>query len=121
MKKALFISVTLLSLSAFAGSKKRIIGVAAICDCYERTIDGEHYLGKVGNSSSAKDIDQAKVIATSQCKGKDDKRTEFVPYIDNCTFSKAIQERIGKVMKSHIERIKDEEEDNLQKDLLGTL
>lgn len=112
-------AISLIGFSAFAGSKQ-VIGVATICDCYERTIDGESYLGKVGNRTPARTERDARLSAKSECN-RIDKDDQFSPHIQNCVYSKAIQERVGKVVKSRIERMSGDDENSMANDLISTL
>lgn len=120
MKKAIImVGLSLMSLSAFAGSKQ-VIGVATVCDCYERTIDGEHYLGKVGSKNAARTESAARLEAKKECSRRD-KDPAFAAQIQNCVYSKAVQERVGNKIISRIERLANDEENSLHNDLLGTL
>jgi hypothetical protein len=120
MKKTLLVSAILFAgLSAFAGNKQ-VIGVATICDCYERTIDGETYLGKVGNRTPARTERAARISAKNECN-RLDRDDQFTPHIQNCVYSKAIQERVGRHVRSRIERLSGDAENSMANDLLSTL
>jgi len=119
MKKAILITViTLTSLSSFARNKE-VMGILARCDCHENTIDGQKYLGKVNNDLATRTEKAARDQAFGKCQSNVDDKNEAV--ITNCQYIKAIDEKVGNVVKRHIEKIKDDEENNLQNDLIGTL
>ncbi len=118
MKSVLVIAITLTSFASFAKSKE-VMGILARCDCHENTIDGQKYLGKVNNDLATRTEKAARTQAFGKCKSNVDDAQDAV--ISNCQYIKAVDEKVGSHIKRRIEKIKDDEENNLHNDLLGTL
>ena len=119
MKLTVLVLVSLVSASAFAKSKE-VMGVLARCDCRESTIDGERNLGKVSNVNPTRSEQNARNQAYQSC-AKEASDSLSVS-ITNCQYIKVVDEKVGNnKYKRRLERIKDDEENNLHNDLLGTL
>jgi len=118
LKTILVTLITLVCVSGYAKSKE-VMGVIARCDCFESTIDGVKNLGKAHNVKPARTERGARNQAFVACsKQMDDASNASV---DNCTYIKAIDEKVGKVIKRRIEKLTGDDESNLQNDLLSTL
>jgi len=118
LKMALVTVITLASFSSFARNKE-VMGILARCDCHENTIDGQKYLGKVNNKLATRTEATARAQAFGACQNDVDVKENAV--VSNCQYIKAVDEKVGQVVKRRIEKIKDDEENNLHNDLLGTL
>lgn len=119
LKLLVFTVLSLVSVSAFAKSKE-VMGVLARCDCRESTIDGERNLGKVSNQNPTRSEQNARNQAYNACTklGSDSLSIN----ISNCQYIKVIDEKVSETkFKRRVERIKDDEENNLANDLLSTL
>lgn len=118
LKLIIITAVSAISISAFAKSKE-IMGVIAVCQCNEGTVDGLKFLGNVSNETPTRREKAARHQAFAKCteRASDSLSAE----IANCHYIKVIDEKVGKRIKRRIERIKDDEENNLQNDLLSTL
>jgi hypothetical protein len=119
MKLTAITMITLMSVSAFAKSKKEVMGVLANCHCSESTIDGSKNLGKVSNSTPTRSERNARLQAYNKCAGLASDSLSIT--ISNCQYIKVIDEKVGKNFKRRVERIKDDEENSMQNDLLSTL
>lgn len=119
MKLTLIVVATLVSASAFAKSKE-VMGVLARCDCRESTIDGEKNLGKVSNKNPTRSEQNARNQAFQACAKEADDSLSIT--VTNCQYIKVVDEKVGaNKFKRRLERIKDDEENNLHNDLLSTL
>lgn len=119
MRKILLVSAITLAAVVSHAKSKQVMGIIAHCNCYESTIDGQKFLGKVVNKVPTRSESNARTQAFSQCQNE---ASEAIgASINNCQYIKAVDERIGKVIKRRIEKLKDDEENNLHNDLIGTL
>ena len=118
MKIALVLVISTISVSSFARNNE-VMGVLARCDCYESTVDGQRYLGKVNNKLATRTATAARAQAAGECMKNMDEASNAT--VNNCQYIKAVDEKVGKVIKRRIEKIKDDEENNLHNDLIGTL
>lgn len=119
LKLIVITMVSLVSVSAFAKSKE-VMGVLARCDCRESTIDGDRNLGKVTNDSPTRSEQNARNQASVACSNR--ASDSLSVSISNCQYIKVIDEKVSATkFKRRVERIKDDEENNLANDLLSTL
>lgn len=95
------------------------MGVIARCDCYESTVDGQNFLGKVNNETPQRTADQARNSAYNRCSKNMD--NSLAASVSNCHYIKAVDEKVGKRIKRRIEKITGDEENNLHNDLISTL
>jgi len=109
----------LVGLSAQARSNE-VMGIIAQCDCIESTIDGQREIGKVSNTKAARTESYARKQAYQNCASAANDSLSIS--IVNCQYIKVIDAKISKgKFKRRVERIKDDEENNLHNDLLSTL
>ncbi len=121
MLKSIIAIFVVLSLNFSAQARSNeIMGIIAQCDCTESTIDGQKELGKVSNKIGTKSESRARKEAYNTCaKAASD---SLSVNISNCQYIKIVDSKVGKnKYKRRVERIKDDEENNLHNDLLSTL
>lgn len=119
MRLTVLVVASLVSVSAFAKSKE-VMGVLARCDCSESTIDGDRDLGKVSNINPTRSEQNARNQAYQACAKEASDSLSIT--ISNCQYIKVVDEKLSNnKYKRRLERIKDDEENNLHNDLLSTL
>lgn len=111
--------ILVMSFSAHSRSTE-VMGVIAQCDCTESTVDGQRDLGKVSNTKAARTESYARKQAYQTCSNA--ASDSLSSNISNCQYIKVVDAKISEgKFKRRVERIKDDEENNLHNDLLSTL
>jgi hypothetical protein len=119
MKKLVLIGLIGLSCSLAQAKDREVMGLIARCDCTESTVDGQREVGKFTSIKSFRTEKGARNSVYSQCLKEASDSMSIA--VTNCQYIKIVDEKIGKKINRRVERIKDDEENNLHNDLISTL